>query len=399
ITLGGNTESIALTTAKGMAEVSRAVKELTETTSREIAEKISNATALITGGLGGYVYIGHSADGHPDEILIMDAPRKENAVNVIRLNKNGIGFSRNGYNGTYRNAWTIDGNLVADFITTGTMSADRVRGGTLEAGGYGLGRNGKIKVLDSQGNEIGTWDRYGLYVAAGTIKGSKLIVDGRLAPINYEEQYENTLGSGYETQPEIEPDPNDPIEPGEVVPAIAEEIVPAEATELPDWIRDEKSEMTGSIEVYDKFGNVIGRWDADGLHVTKGVIDGPDIKGSNIFGAGIVIGGQDYGNGYILVQTERGHTFFKANKSILRLGGFKVYVSDVSGATYLALEDETVGMGDGQSFAFWAGSDGDDPPFHVDQSGGVWCSDMGPDWRGYTVGRAIKWIWDNWPGG
>ena len=50
---------------------------------------------------------------------------------MIRLNKNGIGFSTSGYNGVYRNAWTIDGNLIADFITSGTMYADRIKGGTL----------------------------------------------------------------------------------------------------------------------------------------------------------------------------------------------------------------------------------------------------------------------------
>jgi len=43
---------------------------------------------------------------------------------VIRINKNGIGFSLgNGYNGPFTSAWTIDGHMVADFITTGTISS------------------------------------------------------------------------------------------------------------------------------------------------------------------------------------------------------------------------------------------------------------------------------------
>ena len=42
---------------------------------------------------------------------------------MLRINTNGIGFSTNGVNGPYRNAWTIDGSLVADFITTGTLNA------------------------------------------------------------------------------------------------------------------------------------------------------------------------------------------------------------------------------------------------------------------------------------
>ena len=96
--------------------------------------------------------IGRAEDGHPEEILIMDAPSKETARNVIRMNKNGIGFSTSGYNGVYRNAWTIDGNLVADFVTTGSMLADRIRGGTLEVGGSGLGKDGEIILKDKDGD-------------------------------------------------------------------------------------------------------------------------------------------------------------------------------------------------------------------------------------------------------
>ena len=33
-------------------------------------------------------------------------------MNVLRVNENGIGFSRNGVNGPYTQAWTLDGRLV-----------------------------------------------------------------------------------------------------------------------------------------------------------------------------------------------------------------------------------------------------------------------------------------------
>ena len=55
--------------------------------------------------------------------MFLDTPSVETAKNVLRINTNGIGFSTNGVNGSYRNAWTIDGSLVADFITTGTINA------------------------------------------------------------------------------------------------------------------------------------------------------------------------------------------------------------------------------------------------------------------------------------
>lgn len=95
---------------------------------------IENATALIQGGLGGYVVMNTNANGEPQEILIMDTPDMATAVNVVRLNKNGIGFSTSGYGGTYRTAWTIDGHFVADFIDTGTLNASLLAAGSITSG-------------------------------------------------------------------------------------------------------------------------------------------------------------------------------------------------------------------------------------------------------------------------
>lgn len=94
-------------------------------------EAIQHATEMISGGLGGYVVLKPNANGQPEEILIMDTPDIDSAVNVIRMNKNGIGFSNNGYSGTFTTAWTIDGGFVADFITTGTLNANLIKAGVL----------------------------------------------------------------------------------------------------------------------------------------------------------------------------------------------------------------------------------------------------------------------------
>ena len=92
---------------------------------------VRHATQVITGGLGGYVVIAQNTDGQPEEILFMDNLDKTQAVKVLRINKNGIGFSSTGYNGPYTNAWTIDGQLVADFITTGNLNANLIKVGTI----------------------------------------------------------------------------------------------------------------------------------------------------------------------------------------------------------------------------------------------------------------------------
>ena len=173
-----------LTTFTGAAnkdklEISNRINRVAESTSREINRKVENATQLITGGKGGYVVLDVEDPDTgkrdlPWRILIMDTPDKETATSVIQFNKNGIGFSTTGINGPYSNAWTIDGNLVADFITSGTMLADRIRGGMLEVGGTGLGKDGSITVKNASGAIIGTWDKTGLHVMLGVIEGSTI---------------------------------------------------------------------------------------------------------------------------------------------------------------------------------------------------------------------------------
>lgn len=91
---------------------------------------IKAATDLLAGGLGGHVVINRNADGQPNEILIMDTDSVSTAMNVIRMNLNGIGFSTSGYNGPFDTAWTIDGNLNAAYITTGILSAILIQGPT-----------------------------------------------------------------------------------------------------------------------------------------------------------------------------------------------------------------------------------------------------------------------------
>ena len=83
---------------------------------------LQRAMDLIRGGLGGYVVINTNAAGQPEEILIMDTPDTATAVNVIRMNKNGIGFSQSGYSGPFNSAWTIDGEFFANWIKAGVLS-------------------------------------------------------------------------------------------------------------------------------------------------------------------------------------------------------------------------------------------------------------------------------------
>ena len=71
--------------------------------------------------------------GQPYELLILDAPKIEDAVNIWRWNVGGLGFSKNGYNGPYETAITADGSIVANFITTGSLVANIIKAGVLSS--------------------------------------------------------------------------------------------------------------------------------------------------------------------------------------------------------------------------------------------------------------------------
>lgn len=93
---------------------------------------IENATRLITGQDGGYVVMNTTADGHPYEILIMNTDNIQTATKLWRWNLGGLGYSSTGYNGQYGTAITMDGAIVADYITTGTLNAGLIKTGIIE---------------------------------------------------------------------------------------------------------------------------------------------------------------------------------------------------------------------------------------------------------------------------
>ena len=81
-----------------------------------------NATSLITQAMGGYVYKTNS------ELYIMDTDNPQTAEKVWRWNINGLGYSSTGINGPYGIAMTMDGSIVADYITTGTLNTNVIQG-------------------------------------------------------------------------------------------------------------------------------------------------------------------------------------------------------------------------------------------------------------------------------
>ena len=134
--LAGRYESVTLgetstNLADAIVDQDKAISE--KPNSSELEAAAANATAWITGNKGGYVVLRKNADGQPYELLIMDKPSIEEAVKVWRFNNSGLGYSSTGYNGTYGLAMTQDGQIVADYITTGSLTANLIRTGVIKS--------------------------------------------------------------------------------------------------------------------------------------------------------------------------------------------------------------------------------------------------------------------------
>lgn len=132
LTLGSEKSSMITT----ISEVQSSVNKVQTTVGRFpklLQTAIGNATSLITVQSGGYVVLHGDENGQPYELLILDAPSIEEAVNVWRWNVGGLGFSHNGYNGPFETAITADGQIVADFITSGSLVANIIKAGVIQS--------------------------------------------------------------------------------------------------------------------------------------------------------------------------------------------------------------------------------------------------------------------------
>lgn len=218
VTLGDAKSSFADTVNEQQAtieEIKDSVRRTQAKAAEELKKAILTATNLITGHSGGYVVLNPAEK--PQEILILDAPTIEEAVNVWRWNSGGLGYSSTGYNGKYSLAMTMDGSIVADFITAGELNGNIIKAATIKADAisaetfriifntvsdYILFENGQLKIINSSDNESVVLGKNGLQVFNGDIaiyKGNNIystpaiLLDsnGDLALDGYLTQYGN----------------------------------------------------------------------------------------------------------------------------------------------------------------------------------------------------------------
>lgn len=93
-----------------------------------------NAYEILTGENGGYVTFEKNSDDQITELRIANNLDIDKATKCWRWNLNGLAYL---HRDVYTDPWTVsiaatmDGGIVADFITTGHLSCDRLNGGTI----------------------------------------------------------------------------------------------------------------------------------------------------------------------------------------------------------------------------------------------------------------------------
>jgi phage minor structural protein len=138
------------------AEAKKEAETLVAENNSIFKKGLDEATAKINSVLGNSYVINDTGT----EITIVDRLPKEEAVNCLRFNSAGIGFSNTGYYGTYNSAWTIDGTLDMQQINVINLVADLIRGGTLKLGGVN-NSSGILELYDEAHSLIGLLNKEG----------------------------------------------------------------------------------------------------------------------------------------------------------------------------------------------------------------------------------------------
>ena len=125
-----------------------------------LQEELTRATSEINSVLsGGYVTVSGG------EMLIVDKLPKEDAVNCLKINRAGIGFSKTGIYGSFTSAWAIDGTLDMQAINVINLTASLIKGGTLKLGGVN-NSSGTFELYDNSNKLMALMDKTGLTVYA-----------------------------------------------------------------------------------------------------------------------------------------------------------------------------------------------------------------------------------------
>lgn len=125
LTLGENLQqSFTDQTAGTFTQIKQETTDAGRVQTEWIKSAIDNLTKQMTGAKGGYKLTEFDENGLWLRDLYMDAPDKNQATNILQINKNGIGGSHNGYNGPYTVGMTLDGTILGERILAGSIKTE-----------------------------------------------------------------------------------------------------------------------------------------------------------------------------------------------------------------------------------------------------------------------------------
>lgn len=96
-----------------------------------LEEAKENATAIMKMATNGYITITRDENGS-EGLYVTDTRNLENATRMWLLNMNGFGYSNDGGE-SFGVAITMDGAIVADYITAGTLKGELLKAGSVSA--------------------------------------------------------------------------------------------------------------------------------------------------------------------------------------------------------------------------------------------------------------------------
>ncbi|WP_429864056.1 phage tail spike protein [Enterococcus faecalis] len=142
-----------------------AIKTLTK--KEYMSDFVDYITDLINGVEGGSIR--QYPKNRPNTHYYLDTESTDTAKDVIAINHKGIGFSRTGWKGPFKNAWGINGVLNADFIGAG--NGKEVIPGQNGGGGSGAGTGGYPSEVTSDADKF-AWDLWSYLLANGYSKAA-----------------------------------------------------------------------------------------------------------------------------------------------------------------------------------------------------------------------------------
>lgn len=170
-TLQNSAESTIRNSSSYYSSISKAVVKSRKETEEQISDydlAVQRLTSLITQSFGIFKTEEKQEDG--SIIYYMhDKPTLGESQTIWRMTANAFGVSTDGGK-TWNAGMDSSGNAVVNVLSAIGINFDWARGGTLTLGGQN-NVNGSLRVLDANGNQIGSLNLSGVTATAGKIGG------------------------------------------------------------------------------------------------------------------------------------------------------------------------------------------------------------------------------------